>query len=120
MTRRQIKYFLASLGLVTAVFAYATLGGAAGHNVPVSSDAVSAFFSVIVISLLISAQLQGSLQQDLVIVICALAGLVVYTAARSVFLIPSGLSSYLALLTGTMVSAVLHVYIHSLSQNQST
>lgn len=120
MTIKQVKYLLALLGLVAALFAYTVGNGVAVQQMPVSIDSISAFLSVIVISLVITAQSRGTLRQDLLAILCALTGLVVYTAARSVFISSPGFSDYLALTLGAMTSAILHYAIHSFSQNQST
>lgn len=120
MTIKQVKYLLALLGLVAALFASTVGNGVAIQQIPVSVDSISAFLSVIVISLVITAQSNGTLRQDLLAILCALAGLVVYTAIKSAFTSIPGFSGYLALTLGAMASALIHYSMHYFSQNQST
>gem|GEM_PF-3726192 len=120
MSKRQIKYLAAFLGLVVALFVYTIGSRVALQQAPVSSDSISAFLSVIVISLVITAQSHGTLRQDLISILCVLAGLVAYMAVKSVFTLPPGLHAYLSLTWGAMASAALHCLIHALNQKQST
>ncbi|MBC53491.1 MAG: hypothetical protein CMQ34_06590 [Gammaproteobacteria bacterium] len=118
MKNRQIKYLLAFLGLVVALLVFTVGRAATIQPMPVSADAISAFLSVIVISLVITARSDAPLRQDIRTILFVLAGLVAYTAVKSALANTIGLSGYFSLTLGAIASAVLHCSIHALTQNQ--
>jgi hypothetical protein len=120
MTKRQIKYLLALLGLVAALFFYAAGIGITLLQESVSSDSISKFLSVIVISLVITARYNGDLRQDTLTILCVLAGLAAYAVTKSVFTSYPIFSGYVSLIFGAIASMALHCTIHLVIQNQQT